>query len=182
VIAQPSTFTKSVIQKLGIDKIVPMYDAVEDAHAALKQAMLSDATPDVIGESNVLFHFLDDVKAARMGERRTGLGTVLSVDHERIRFTWGGGSRGFSEDDLKGLFAPGTVLHHKFVLKLFKKGFFEVEGKVASSEVRDDEENGGRMIVVSAEFTNLSESDRLALAQYADDLDYLKKQLDDVNR
>lgn len=178
VIAQASAFAKEVLTQIGVDKVVPMYDDAEEAKDALMLKMGKDETPQVIGESNVLFEFEDGERVSIMGGRRTGLGTVLSVDHERIRFSWDGGGRGLGKQDLDQLFAKGLPLKTKFKVKLCKKDYFHVDSVIEQSESR--EEDGAWGVSVTAAFKGLSDADSLALAQFADDLDYLKQQLNDV--
>ncbi len=178
VIAQPSAFCRDVLTQIGVDKVVPMFDEVEDAKNHLLGLMQREDTPTVIGDSNVLFEFDDAERIATMGGRRTGLGTVLSVDHEHIRFSWDGGGRGLSKADIESLFEPGRDLNTKFKVKLCKKDYFNIDATISDSEAR--EEDGAWGVSVTAKFKALEESDRLALAQFADDLDYLKQQLKDV--
>lgn len=178
VIGQPSQFCRDVLTQIGVDKVVPMFDDIEEAKAHLKNTMAKDDTPEVIGESNVLFEFEDADRIAKMGGRRTGLGTVLRVDHERIRFSWDGGARGLGKDDLTHLFGNGKPLRTKFKVKLCKADYFNVDSQISESEVRETDGKWG--VLVTATFQDLSDSDRLALAQFADDLDYLKQQLKDV--
>ncbi|MCA8972409.1 MAG: STAS domain-containing protein [Planctomycetes bacterium] len=178
VIAQPSAFAKEVLTQIGIDRVVPMFDDVEAAQEHLMSRMFDDETPGVIGESNVLFEFADSERIDIMGGRRTGLGTVLSVDHERIKFSWDGGGRGLGKQQIEQLFAKGLPLKTKFKVKLCKKDYFHVDSIIERSEAR--EEDGTWGVVATAGFQELSDADSLALAQFADDLDYLKKQLDDV--
>lgn len=178
VIAQASSFAKEVLTQIGVDRVVPMFDEVEAAQEHLLSKMFAGETAQVIGESNVLFEFEDEERIAIMGGRRTGLGTVLSVDHERIKFTWDGGGRGLGKQQIDQLFAKGLPLKTKFKVKLCKKDYFHVDTIIERSEAREDD--GAWGVMATASFTELSEADSLALAQFADDLDYLKKQLEDV--
>lgn len=178
VIAQPSAFAKEVLTQIGIDKVVPMFDEVDEAKASLVAKMGSDEAPEVIGESNVLFEFEDAERIGIMGGRRNGLGTVLSVDHNGIRFTWDGGDRGLDKAQMEQLFGVGQPLRTKFKVKLCKKDYFLVDSQIESSEAREDDGAWGASVV--AKFEGLSEADSLALAQFADDLDYLKQHLRDV--
>ena len=73
VIGQPSSFCRDVLTQIGVDRVVPMFDDVESAKAELLKGMLKEDTPEVIGESNVLFEFDDDARIKTMGGRRTGL-------------------------------------------------------------------------------------------------------------
>jgi len=179
VVGQPSPFCRDVLTKLGIDKLVPMYSTFEEAQGGLLATMEKQGVPEVIGDSNVLFRFPDDERSALIGKTKTGVGTVLSVDHERIRFSWNGGLQDLTGEQLRGLFEPGSQVHVKFQVKLCKKGFFDVSSTVEKCELTEDD-NGRPEVSVTSRFDELSESDRLALAQFADDLDFLKNQLKDI--
>ena len=178
VIASPSSFCKDVLTQIGVDKVVPMFDEVDGAVAHLYDKMGGQEAPDVIGESNVLFELEDDARIEVMKGRRTGVGTVLRVDHENIRFTWDGRDRGLSQGDINTVFAVGQPLRTKFKVKLCKKDYFDVLTTITESEAREEDGHWG--VAVTAKLNELSESDSLALAQFADDLDYLKQQLKDV--
>ncbi|MFQ5503815.1 MAG: STAS domain-containing protein [Planctomycetota bacterium] len=178
-IGQPSSFCREVLTKLGIDKLVPMFEDVEAAKEHLMEKMETEGPPQVIGESNVLFTFPDAERGELLGHRSTGIGTVLSVDHERIRFSWAGrGSTRVSTKQLATLFAVDSPVHVKFQVKLCKKGFFDVDCVIESCTVTEDSEQPE--VSVIARFADLSQPDRMALAQFADDLDFLKKQLKDT--
>jgi len=57
-------------------------------------------------------------------------------------------------------------------VKMIKKSYFELVAVVDASEQTAD---GG--VRVTAKFTKVSDSDRGALTQFADDMAYLKRQL-----
>jgi len=178
VLCQPSAFCRDVIVKLGLDRVVPMFDDMEEARAHLEKAMPGPGAPGVLGDSQVLVHLRDPAAVETLEGNPTLLGRVLSVDHEGMRFTWDGGRRGLTKADLCGLFPVGAKVHTRFQVKLCKKGFFEVDGLVKAAQYREDED--GKGITVDLEFVDIGDSDRLALAQFADDLDYLKRQLEDL--
>ncbi|MDP6424033.1 MAG: STAS domain-containing protein [Planctomycetota bacterium] len=178
VLAQPSGFCLDVLTKIGVDKVVPMFSDSDAARDHLLKGMTDDGAPQVIGESNVLFEFDDADRIGTMKGRRTGLGTVLRVDHEGIRFSWDGGGRGLGQEELASLFGVGLTLGTKFKVKLCKKDYFNVQSTIGESEFQ--EEDGTWSAAVYATFNDLSDRDGLALAQFADDLDYLKQQLKDV--
>ena len=159
VLAQPSGFCLDVLTKIGVDKVVPMFSDSDAARDHLLKGMTDDGAPQVIGESNVLFEFDDADRIGTMKGRRTGLGTVLRVDHEGIRFSWDGGGRGLGQEEETALGA-------------------ELKSTIGESEFQ--EEDGTWSAAVYATFNDLSDRDGLALAQFADDLDYLKQQLKDV--
>ena len=175
VIVEPSRFCKDVLTKVGVDRIVPLFENHDEAQAFLMDHMKSCGEAQVIGESNVLFTFPDPARAKELGTQKTGLGTVLAVDHEGIRFSW---NHLASTSDLEALFPVDAEIHAKFQVKLCKKGFFEIPSRITSRNAEAVED--GNRITIRAAFLALSETDRLALAQFADDLDYLKQQLKGV--
>ncbi|HHI79887.1 MAG TPA: anti-sigma factor antagonist, partial [Planctomycetes bacterium] len=159
VIAQPSPFCKSVLNKLGIDRIVPTFETNEEAEAFLEKNMLEQDAPKVLGESRVLFSFPDEDRRARMGRHQNGHGRVLSVDHEKIRFQWNASLRDLDGQDMIALFPQGSELHVKFQVKLCKKGYFDVDAII--DEAKLEEVEGHPSVTVTAHFKELSESDRL---------------------
>lgn len=177
-IAEPSLVAKDVITKVGIDRIIPTFATNEEAREYLFTQMKEQGLATVIGESQVLFSPTDPDLASKLG-RGVGVGSVLSVDHEGIRFRWTG-NIGAHEDPtaLRATFPIGAEFKVKFQVKLCKKGFFEVKSEVASVEPSETSE-GKPAVTVTCRFLDLPEADRLALAQFADDLDYLKQQLRD---
>ena len=79
---------------------------------------------------------------------------------------------GISADQAKQLFFAGSDVNLKFQVKMIKKSYFELVAVVDSAEPTTD---GG--VRISAKFTKVSDSDRNALVQFADDMAYLKRQL-----
>jgi anti-sigma B factor antagonist len=177
-IAEPSLMAKDVLTKVGIDRIVPMFGSSDEAKEYLHTQMKEQGLATVIGESQVLFSPTDPELSAKLG-RGVGLGSVLSVDHESIRFLWTG-NIGANEnpEQLGALFPEGAELNVKFQVKLCKKGFFEILSEVDSVE-SGETSDGKPSVTVVCRFKELPEADKLALAQFADDLDYLKQQLRD---
>ena len=97
------------------------------------------------------------------------------VDAERISFVWNSERHGLSREQVGSLFAVNSDIHTKFQVKLFKKGFFELDAKIESLEDRAD-----GTVKVSASYNEINESDRTALTQFASDMAYLKSQLRDA--
>jgi hypothetical protein len=60
----------------------------------------------------------------------------------------------------------------KFQVKMIKKSFFDVVGKVTAIEPDAD---GGVRVTLS--IAKISDADRAALGQFADDMAFFKKQL-----
>lgn len=183
VLSHPSPFARDVIRKLGIDQLVPMFDDDETA----KQKVLGDveATPGgealAPDEGKVLITFPDDVRAQQANPDRrrfvnqlqnTIVATMLNVNAERLTFSWSGRRNGLSQDQARQLFLKDSDLAVKFQVKLFKKGYFELDATVVDCQANDEDE-----VKVTVHFREVSESDAEALRQFAADMEYLKTQL-----
>jgi anti-anti-sigma factor len=172
VLSGPSPFCKDIITKLGIDRVVPMYADDEKAEKALLAKDAPQNTAELPDDASMIFSFSDAERADILKGRTAGVGTISNVQPDRIQFVWDFKKHGFKDRDASTLFKTGSAVQTKFQLKLFKKGFFEVAAKVESAEIRTD-----GTVKVSAVFTNISESDRLAIDQFASDMAYLKSQV-----
>ncbi len=174
VISRPSPFVKDIVKKLGIDSLVPMFDDEEAAtrHVikALNARLLTADAP--VDEEAVLVSFPDETRSKQLGGRNSVVGKMSNVDGERLQFTWSGAGYGISRDQAKQLFFKGGQLDLKFQVKLFKKGFFEVAAKVAEVVESGDDE-----VKVTANYTSIPDHDREALAQFASDMSFLKRQI-----
>jgi hypothetical protein len=89
-----------------------------------------------------------------------------------VHFVWNGVKAGISADQAKQLFFTGSELQLRFQVKMIKKSFFELEGKVSAIDKSND---GGVRVTVN--FTKIADADRAALDQFAADMSFLKKQL-----
>lgn len=106
------------------------------------------------------------------GTQRTIVGTMLNVDAERLQFSWSGAKNGLSADQALQLFVKGSDLTAKFQVKLFKKGYFELQCKVVDCARLDDE-----TVKVTMSYKELSGADASALQQFAEDMEFLKRQI-----
>ncbi len=174
VVAQPSAFVRDVIGKIGIDQLVPVYDdeeqAVKHVIKALNSLELAGASP--INQEKVMINFPDETRNKQIGGQKTLIGSMGNVNGERIQFLWTGDRHGISSDQGRTLFFRGSDLNLKFQVKMLKKGYFELLGKV--TEVEDA---GDGALRVTARFVAVSDSDRDALSQFAADMEFLKRQL-----
>jgi stage II sporulation protein AA (anti-sigma F factor antagonist) len=174
VVSQPSPFVRDVINKVGIDKLITMYDTEAEAVKAtikhLNQRELTAEAP--VDQEKVMISFADDIRNKMIGGKKTLVGSMSNVDGHRVTFVWTGKKDGISADQAKQLFFAGSELQLKFQVKMLKKSFFEVKGNVEKTEPGGD---GG--VRVAAKFTKISDSDRSSLTQFADDMAYLKRQL-----
>jgi anti-sigma B factor antagonist len=184
-LSRPSTFARTIIQKLGIDQLVPMFDSDEEAEKAVVgsggEGRAGVQAPEV-EEGGVLITFPDETRGRQANPdkrrftstpQRTVLGTMLNVGPERLQFSWSGAKQGLTQDQAMQLFFKGSDLDLKFQIKLFKKGYFDIGAKV--QECARGGEDGSVKVTVS--YTRILESELEALRQFAADMDFLKKQL-----
>jgi len=174
VISQPSPFVRDVISKVGIDKLITMYESEAEAVKAtikhLNQRELTGEAP--VDQEKIMITFADEIRNKMIGGKKTLIGSMSNVDGHRVHFVWNGKKGGISADQAKQLFFTGGDLQLKFQVKMLKKSFFEVAGTVETTEPSAD---GG--VRVGAKFTKISEGDRKSLTQFADDMKFLKQQL-----
>ncbi|MEZ5965169.1 MAG: STAS domain-containing protein [Planctomycetota bacterium] len=187
VISQPSSFARDIINKLGISKLVPMFDDDEEARSKvvddMGSATAASAAAPPLEEGKVLITFPDEVRGLQSkpnqrrfvsSTQRTIVGTMLNVDAERLQFSWSGAKNGLNADQASQLFVKGSGVTAKFQVKLFKKGFFELDCNVTDCSRMDDE-----TVKVTLGYDELSTSDAAALQQFAEDMEFLKRQIPD---
>lgn len=192
VISRPSPFCREIIEKVGLDRVVPIFD---DEEAAGRAVVASAAGPGpkaaalkVDDEGSVLFspiddnriqHFLSEAarkKGKLLGESIGGkgwssAGRMASLDERGLHFTWNGGDTGLEPFAMGQLLAIGTELRLKFRLPLFMQGFCEAVGTVSEIEERSDG------VKVGASFTKIDDKVLDAVRQYAKDLKFLRDEL-----
>ncbi len=193
VISRPSPFCRTIIEKVGLDRVVPVFDNDEAAAQAVLEGAPSPTKSKgelpAADESAVLFtptdkarieHFLsasrrigevNPVHRHEFGKNWTGVGRMASLDESGLRFTWGGGETGLGPFAMGQLLSIGTELKVKFRLPLYQKGYCEAICTVSEIEERDES------VKVGAEFTRIEDKIRDAVRQYAKDLAFLKEEL-----
>jgi anti-sigma B factor antagonist len=171
VISHPSPFTRDVISKVGLDKIVRVF---EDDRAAI--AALSGTEPvEVDDEASVLFFFADEGRRKKFG-RPVGVGRLVAVDENGLDFVVGGGETKIDVTAAASLLGSGTSLRVKFRLPLYKRhNFFEIPSTVDSSATNKD-----GTLRVRARFSEIRPEDRSAIRQFAEDMRFLKGELRDA--
>lgn len=174
VIAKPSAFVRDIVGKVGIDQLVPVFadedEAVKHLIKGLNSREFSKDAP--VNQEKILISFPDETRNQQIGGKRTLIGTMCNVDGERLQFQFDGAKIGMSADQAKQLFFAGSEAYLKFQVKMFKKGYFEVLGKVEKVDSSEDE-----VIKVSCSYGSITEDDRVALSQFAEDMAFLKRQL-----
>ena len=190
VISRPSTFCRDIFEKVGLDRVVPVFDSDEAATEALKtgslgRAAVPDDSPD--NPSSVLFtpldtarveHFLSQsqrtVNVPMTKERVqawSGAGRMLALDENGLRFTWNGGQTDLSPFAMAQMVAIGTEWKVKFRLPLLQKGYCEAVCVVSEVEERPDG------VKVGASFKAIDATTREAIKQYARDMAFLRDEL-----
>jgi len=190
-ISRPSAFCRDILEKVGLDRVVGVYDSDEAAAASFAKAAPAKAaaTDDPAEESSsVLFtpvdearieHFLSQsqviVKAPITKEKHatawSGAGRMSALDERGLRFTWNGGHTGLSPFAMAQLLSIGTEWKVKFRLPLLQRGYCEAVATVTEVEERPDG------VKVAAEFKAIDDTTRKAIQQYATDLAFLKEEL-----
>ena len=193
VIARPSSFCREIITKVGVDRVVPIFDSDEDAQKALFSELKSAAKAEASSpddESSVLFaptdttrieHFLTQTRRIKgivnpvhghaFGSNWVARGRMSSLDERGLRFHWNGGDTGLDVFAMGQLLSIGTELRVKFRLPLFQAGFCEAVAVVSEVEERD----GG--VKIGAAFSRIEEKTLAAVRQYSADMKFLKDEL-----
>jgi anti-anti-sigma factor len=173
VIAHPSSFVHDITSKLGIDQVVPVFADEDSAikHVISSLNAMEFATDAPVDQEKVLISFEDETRNRQIGGQKMLVGTMRNVDSNKALFSWQPSRANLSIDQGKQLFLPGSDLTLKFQVKMFKKGHFKVVGKVSDVQANEDE------LRVTANFEILTEPDRLALQQFAEDMEFLKRHL-----
>lgn len=188
VISRPSAFCKDIIEKVGLDRVVPIAESDERAVTML----MEKAAPNTAGApleedpSSVLFrlldeerlrHFIQETKAKNplhgyaFGDNWAGVGRMSGLDESGLRFTWSGGKTGLTPFDMGQMLSVGTALSAKFRLPLLKRGYCEAKVDVTVLEERADG------VKVGCRFDEIDDATRDAVKQYAKDMQFLKDEL-----
>ncbi|MCA8982070.1 MAG: STAS domain-containing protein [Planctomycetes bacterium] len=193
-ISRPSKFCRDIIEKVGLDRVVPVYDSDEEAGASFKAAVVTTGETDKVFEedqSSVLFspadrsrveHFLSEEERSggqgknpihqhSFGDKWSGLGRMAGLDDEGLSFTWEGGRTSLDPFTMAQMLALGTDWKVKFRLPLLQKGYCE-----AMTTVNEVEERPGG-VKVRVAFKEIDEDTLASVRQYAADMSYLKDEL-----
>jgi len=192
-VARPSPFVRGILEKVGLNRVVGLYESDEDAGAALAGGAAPRpvvANPEAgldEDEAAVMFglvdaarveHFMplsgttNPVHGHAFGTNWRGVGRMGSLDPQGLAFLWSGGNTGLTPFEMGQLLALGTELVLKFRLPLLKKGHLEASAVVASLEERAD---GVRVTTRFSE--ELDPQTRKHGEQYARDMAFLKQEL-----
>lgn len=189
VISRPSSFCRDILEKVGLDRVVPVFDTDE----AAVESLLSDAT--AAGgegkdfhedESSVLFSLVDKARLEHFIEKKrsenpvhghafgsnwSGVGRMAALSPDGLSFTWSGGKTDLTAFDMSQMLAVGTELSAKFRLPKFSRGYYEGTVVVEMLEERPDS------VKVGCTFSGIDDETRAAVEQYAEDMAFLKEEL-----
>jgi anti-anti-sigma factor len=190
VISRPSTFCRDIFEKVGLGRVVPVFDSDEEAAEALKRtgparSPAADESQD--NPSSVLFtpvdtarveHFLSQSQRVvnvpitkEKIQAWSGAGRMLALDENGLRFTWNGGQTDLSPFAMAQMVAIGTEWKVKFRLPLLQKGYCEAVCVVSEVEERPDG------VKLGASFRAIDAATREAIRQYARDMAFLRDEL-----
>lgn len=194
-ISRPSSFCRDIIEKVGLDRVVSIFDTDEDAGANLSAdvevALKSGKDGFEADPSSVLFspvdagridHFVSQAERSKgehvnplhghsFGKNWSGVGRMAGLDEENIRFTWSGGNTDLTPFSMSQLVALGTDWKVKFRMPLLQRGYCEAMAVISEVEERSDG------IKVTASFSSIDDETRKAVGQYAKDMAFLKDEL-----
>ena len=193
-ISRPSTFCRETLSKIGMERVVPIHDSDEAAGEAMLEGggtAPAKAGDDAIlqeDETAILFspvdekrvpHFIEKdqgmtnpVHGHSFGSSWRGVGRMSGLDADGVRFTWGGGDTGMTAFEMAQFLALGTEVKVKFRLPLLKKGMSVATVTITEIEERPDG------VKVGASFAEIDDETRQSVQQYAEDLRFLKQELD----
>ncbi|HIG12050.1 MAG: STAS domain-containing protein [bacterium] len=189
VISRPSKFSRDILEKVGLDRVVAIYDSDEEAASHL-DSEVQPTDENVLFEedrSSVIFSPLDSERVAHFvagdgkqtnpvhghsfGEHWSGIGRMAGLDEKHLRFTWNGGNTDLEPFAMAQFTALGTEWKIKFRLPLLQKGYCEAVACISEVEERPDG------IKVQASFKEIDAETQAAVKQYAADMAYLKDEL-----
>jgi anti-anti-sigma factor len=191
VLSRPSPFVRDMMVKVGLDRVLGIYDTDEAASEAVTQGLApvgkaAPATTDDDAVATVLFspvdtsridHFLPESAGhAKLGKEKSpaawsGAGRMSSIDVHGLRFTWNGGATGLSPFSMGQFLALGTEWRLKFRLPMMAKGYREVVAAITEIEERPEG------LKVGATFREMDDATRAEITGYVKDLAYLKDEL-----
>lgn len=189
VISRPSAFCRDIIEKVGLDRVVPIYNTDEEAIGAIVsgQTSVNDSDGEFeqdpssilfsLSEKERLSHFVEKAKSENpvhghaFGANWNGVARMAALSDEGVAFTWNGGKTDLTPFDMGQMLAVGTALDVKFRLPLLERGFFEARVQVTTLEERPEG------VKVTAKFEDIGDETKKAVRQYSADMAFLKQEL-----
>lgn len=172
VISKPSSFCKDVLEKVGLDRLIKVFDDDEAAAQHILNELGEERDPVEGGESPLLFWFAEQGKNALL-PRGVAVARLVNLDENTIELVWNHAKNNVSSKDAAKLFSTDSDFRVKFRIPIFSKEYFEVE--CACREARSVEE--GKSIQVVGRFTFVDDAHRQQIKQFLQDMRYLKETL-----
>jgi anti-anti-sigma factor len=190
VVSRPSAFVRDMLTKVGLDRVLGIYDSDEAAAEAVTQGLAPAGKAAAVAADDqvatVLFspvdtsridHFLPESTGhAKLGKEKSaavwsGAGRMSAIDVQGLRFTWNGGTTGLTPFAMGQFLALGTEWRLKFRLPMMAKGYKEVVARVTELEERPEG------VKVGTTFSQMDDGTRAEITTYVKDLAYLKDEL-----
>lgn len=188
VISRPSPFCRDILEKVGLDRVVSVFDNDEDAVASFDNvAGLAEGGADFEEDSSsVIFKLVDSERVAHFikepkslnplhghafGSNWSGIGRMAALSEAGLSFTWTGGTTDLSPFDMGQMLAMGTTVAVKFRLPLLQRGYCEANVEVTVLEERADG------VKLACSFVSIDDETRDAVRQYSKDMAFLKEEL-----
>ncbi len=194
-LSRPSPFCRGIIEKVGLDRVVPIFDSDDEAAKGIisgaKAEKSKAANTQEIEDGSVVFaptdssrieHYLPGTNRASTRPAGTppgnagaanwhGVGRMLACDGHGLAFTWDGNETKLEPFAMGQLLSIGTEIKVKFRMPMFQQGFVEALATIAEIEEREDG------VKVGAAFSKIEPKTLEAVKQYASDLKFLKDEL-----
>ncbi|MBM4016003.1 MAG: STAS domain-containing protein [Planctomycetes bacterium] len=159
VLSEPSARVKETMELLGLAALIKSH--ANDAEAAAALRANGHEQVDVPADNAVLIRFNDAAQHKRYAEVG-GMAKMASLEENSIAFLAGGET---------SLFPVGAAIKAKFRLPLFMRAYyFDFPCTIRTAERTKDG------IKVTAEFGDIVEDDRKAIAQFVRDLRLLREE------
>lgn len=171
VISQPSAFCKDVLQKVGLDKIIRVFEDDESSVAHILKQLGEERDPVESQQSPLLFWFAEAKRNAQL-PNHVALGRLVNFDESTAEIAWDFGKTKLTEAAALELLTPGTDLRIKFRIPMFSKEYFEID-----AAVREARAQGHRAADFVVRFTRVEKETADRIGQFLKDMRYLKDTL-----
>lgn len=186
VLARPGKFVRKLLATVGLDRIFPIYDSVDDARRHYGGGLLApgsdlsneEADDALRGESSILFSLEAE------GRTRKYVGRIASLYADGLKFRWD--VPGWSKDvrppistaNFDKLVGTGARMPLKFRQPLVVQGrYFEMNARIerVTRELLDD---GRSEAVFTMRYLDAKPEDLALLRTFVSDMALLKQELD----
>lgn len=171
VISQPSAFCKDVLQKVGLDKIIKVYEDDEAAVAHILKQLGDDRDPVESQQSPLLFWFAEAGRNAKL-PNHVALGRLVNFDESTAEVAWDFGKTKLSDRDVSELLTPGADMRIKFRIPMFSKEYFEIDCAVREAKI-----TGPSTTSFITRYTRVEKETAERLEQFLKDMRFLKDTL-----